>query len=259
MLGRFFSGARYLFDGFRLIAEPGLRWFLLVPIIANILLFALLFAWAKAMFSEGMTYLMSWIPEWLGFLEWAFWLIYFVAMILLIFYAFVSTANLIGAPFYGFLAEVVEQKLKGEKREEAMSAKELMLLVPRTVLRELRKLTYYIPRVLVLVILGLIPGINAIVALLWIVFSGWMMAVQYVDYPADNNNMSFGHLRKYLQQHRAAAMGFGLTTFALTLVPILNLFVLPAAVCGAVCFWVERNALNTTNHAVNSKALNQRD
>lgn len=241
MLGPFFTGARYLFDGFRLIAEPGLRWFLLVPVMANVLLFALLFAWAKAMYSEGMAYLMSWIPEWLGFIEWAFWLIYFMAMILLIFYAFVSTANLIGAPFYGFLAEVVEQRLKGEKSEQGMSFKETLILIPRTVTRELRKLAYYIPRILLLVILGLIPGINAVAALLWIVFSGWMMAVQYVDYPADNNQMSFNDLRGYLAQHRAAALGFGLTTFALTLVPILNLFVLPAAVCGAVCFWVERH------------------
>lgn len=240
MINRFFAGTSYLFEGFKIVCSPGFRWFLAVPIIANIILFSLLFVWAKALYNEGMTYLMSWIPEWLGFLEWAFWLIYFIAMILLIFYAFVSTANLIGAPFYGFLAEVVENKLAGKKDESPFTAKELLALIPRTIFRELRKLAYYLPRVAALFFLGLIPGLNALVAIIWIVFSGWMMAIQYVDYPADNNRMSFPDLRKFLAKDRASALGFGLCTFGLTLVPIINLVVLPAAVCGGVVYWLKQ-------------------
>ena len=74
------------------------------------------------------------------------------------------------------------------------------------------------------ILLGLIPGVNAVVALVWIMFSGWMMAIQYLDYPADNNGMSFPDMRDYLRQHRMAAFGFGILTFGLTLIPILNLF-----------------------------------
>lgn len=228
--------------GFTLIFQPGLRLYMLVPILANIALFVLLFAWAKAMFETGMDYLMAWIPEWLGFLEWAFWLVYFIAMLLLIFYAFVSTANFIGAPFYGFLAEVVEEKLAGKKDTPPPSFKDFVKLIPRTLGREVRKLMYYLPRLLLLFILGLIPAINAIVAVAWILFSGWMMAIQYIDYPADNNEYSFGELRSYLRQHSGAAWGFGLLTFSLTLVPIINIIVFPAAVCGAVRFWVNERS-----------------
>jgi len=240
MVTKFVSGSSDLFEGFKLVLSPGLRWFLIVPILANILLFILLFVWAKAMFSDGMEYLMAWVPEWLDFVAWLFWLLYGLAMVLLLFYAFVSTANFIGAPFYGFLAEAVEQRLTGKKNEEALSAKAILKLIPRTLFRELRKLAYYLPRILALFILGFIPGINAIVAVAWIVFSGWMMAIQYVDYTADNNNVSFCDLRKHLGQHRTAAFGFGITVFGLTLVPIINLIVLPAAVCGGVVFWVTR-------------------
>lgn len=228
-----------MLSGFRLILLPQFRWFLLVPVGANIVLFVLLFTWAKAMFSSGVTYLMGWIPEWLSFLEWAFWLIYVIAMGLLFFYAFVSSANLIGAPFYGLLAEVLEQKLTGVTNNDALSIKSVLKLIPRTIGRELRKLGYYLPRVLALVLLGLVPGVNAIVALVWIMFSAWMMAIQYIDYPADNNGASFQELRRFIAQYRFAAFGFGLCTLGLTLVPILNLFVLPAAVCGAVAFWVQ--------------------
>ncbi|KZY59272.1 hypothetical protein A3737_24255, partial [Oleiphilus sp. HI0065] len=169
MVNTFFTGSSHLMEGLKLALSPGLRWFLLVPLLANVALFILLFMWAQALYADGMAYLMSWIPEWLSFLEWAFWLIYLIAMILLVFYAFVSSANLIGAPFYGFLAEVVEQKLTGKKNDSAFTLPEILKLIPRTVFRELRKLMYYLPRVLALFVLGLIPGVNAIVAIVWIV------------------------------------------------------------------------------------------
>ena len=242
MVSTFFTGTSHLMEGLKLVLSPGLRLFLLVPILANIALFILLFMWAKTLYADGMAYLMSWIPEWLSFLEWAFWLVYLLAMVLLVFYAFVSSANLIGAPFYGFLAEVVEQRLTGKKNESAFTLKEILKLIPRTIFRELRKLMYYLPRVIALFILGLIPGVNAIAAVVWIIFSGWMMAIQYVDYPADNNGVSFDDLRKVLNQHKGAALGFGLCTFGLTLVPIVNLIILPAAVCGGVVFWVRRES-----------------
>ena len=246
MINKFFEGTSYLAEGFRLVLAPGLRWFLLVPIAANIALFVLLFMWAKSMYADGMTYLMSWVPEWLAFMEWAFWLVYIVAMIMLMFYAFVSTANLIGAPFYGFLAEIVEQRLTGEKSDEPMNLRTFIAMIPRTIFREIRKLMYYLPRVIALSILGFVPGVNAIVAVVWIIFSGWMMAVQYVDYPADNKGVSFDGVRRFLEQHRSASLGFGLITFGLTLVPVVNLITLPAAVCGGVVFWVRQNANLTT-------------
>jgi CysZ protein len=238
------QGFAYMLEGFKLIWKPGYRLFLLVPILANIALFALLIMWAKTLFSDGMGFLMGWIPDWLWFLEWIFWLIYFIAILMVIFYTFVAAANLLGAPFYGYLAERLEQDLSGHAKDEPFSWATLIKLIPRTVKRELQKLLYYLPRVIALLILGFIPGLNAIVAVVWIIFSAWMMAVQYIDYPADNNGMSFPDLRKYLKTHRWAALGFGAMAFGLTLIPILNLLALPAAVCGAVAFWVNQGARN---------------
>jgi CysZ protein len=76
------------------------------------------------------------------------------------------------------------------------------------------------------------------VAFVWFLFSAWMMAIQYVDYPADNNQISFKEMRKYLSKYRFTSLGFGMLAFGLTLLPILNFLALPAAVCGAVSFWV---------------------
>jgi CysZ protein len=112
-------------------------------------------------------------------------------------------------------------------------------MIPRTVLRELQKLWYFAPRILLVLILGFIPGLNAFAAILGVIFAGWMMAVQYIDYPADNHSLAFGAMRRYLEQHRLAVFGYGLLVFGLTLIPVINLIIFPAAVCGAVIFWVE--------------------
>jgi len=133
--------------------------------------------------------------------------------------------------------------------------KELIAMIPRTVKRELQKILYYLPRVIGLLILGLIPGLNIFAAFIWVLFSGWMMAIQYIDYPADNHKMSFPEMRRYLSSHRFTSLGFGMITFGATLVPLLNFFAMPAAVCGAVAFWInEKQALGDINLDLNIEA-----
>jgi len=253
MKGNLFRGFAYLIQGFHIVCQPGLRLFLLVPLSVNILLFALLIIWFQSLFSGWMNYLLSWLPEWLAFLEWFFWGLYLIVILMTIFYGFVAAANLLGAPFYGYLAEMTEKRLSGQTADTAFSWKELIALIPRTVKREFQKLAYYLPRVLLLFLLSLIPVVNAFVAVLWILFSGWMMAIQYIDYPADNHQMTFPDMRRYLSEHRLSALGFGLLAFGVTLIPVLNLLALPASVCGAVAFWANEQKGATPFH--NKQAL----
>lgn len=248
MNGNFFKGLGYMTQGFHIILQPGFRLFLLVPLLVNIILFTLMIMWAYSLIDGWMASLLAWLPEWLAFLEWLFWGAYLIVIVMTLFYGFVAAANLIGAPFYGYLAEKTEKHLSGQDSNEPFSWKELAAIVPRTVLREIQKILYYLPRVLGLFVLGLIPGINLIVAFIWVIFSGWMMAIQYIDYPADNHKMSFKDMRKYLAKYRFTSLGFGMLAFGLTLLPILNFLALPAAVCGAVSFWVnEPRAFTNVN------------
>jgi CysZ protein len=255
MNGNLVKGFAYLAQGFRILLQPGFRLFILVPLVVNVILFTLLILWANSMIDGWMATLLSWLPEWLAFMEWLFWLAYLIVILMTLFYGFVAAANLIGAPFYGYLAELTEQHLSDETLEQKFSWLTLAGMIPRTVVRELQKILYYLPRVLILLLLGLIPGINLIIALVWFVFSGWMMAIQYIDYPADNHQMSFKDMRRYLARHRLTSLGFGIFTFSLTLLPVLNLITLPAAVCGAVAFWVnEPRAFSNINMELDIEA-----
>jgi len=248
MNGNLFQGFSYLVQGFKIICQPGFRLFLLIPVLVNTLLFVLLIVWIKSLVSGWLSVLLSWIPEWLGFIEWLFWGIYLLVIGLTFLYTFVAAANLIAAPFYGYLAEKTEQHLTGKSIEEDFSWRKLVSLIPSTVKREVQKILYYLPRVIGLFVLGLIPGLNLLIAVIWILFSAWMMAIQYIDYPADNHNVRFPEMRQYLSSNRFTSLGFGLLTFGVTLIPLLNFIAFPAAVCGGVAFWVhEQSKQDNTN------------
>ncbi len=56
--------------------------------------------------------------------------------------------------------------------------------IPRIMKREWQKLARYLPRAIVLLLLYFIPGVGQTVApVLWFLFSAWMLAIQYCDYP----------------------------------------------------------------------------
>lgn len=69
-----------------------------------------------------------------------------------------------------------------------------------------------------------------------------MMAIQYCDYPMDNNKVSFKDMKEALKQRRLTSLGFGGLVSIGMMIPLVNLLIMPAAVVGATIFWVEEYA-----------------
>ena len=232
------SGPQYLRHGLSLVLSPGLRLFVLLPLLVNLIVFAVLIVLAVQQFGQWVDYFMPSLPDWLAFLEYLLWPLFVALVLLIVFFTFTLLANLIAAPFNGFLAEKVEVVVRGEDPFPTFRWGELAAMVPRTLGRELRKLAYFLPRALALLILSLIPGVNVLAAPLWLLFGIWMMAVQYIDYPADNNKLGWNEMLDWLRARRWQSLGFGGITYAALLVPGLNILMMPAAVAGATVFWV---------------------
>jgi len=236
------SGPQYLREGLKLVLSPSLRMFVLLPLAINLLLFGGLVYFAGHEFSLWLDALMPTLPSWLSFLSYILWPLFVALLLLMVFFTFTLVANVIAAPFNGFLAEKVEVVVRGQDPFPAFSWGELMAMVPRTFGREMRKLGYFLPRAIGLFILSLIPVVNVVAAPLWLIFGVWMMAIQYIDYPADNNKMSWQDMLAWLRSKRWQSLGFGGITYLALLIPGVNVLMMPAAVAGATLFWVrERN------------------
>lgn len=232
------SGPQYLREGLTLILSPGLRLFVLLPLAINLLVFIGLIVVSLQQFNGWVETFMPSLPSWLSFLEYLLWPLFVVLVLLMVFFTFNLVANIIAAPFNGFLAEKVEIVARGQDNFPAFSWSELFAMVPRTLNREMRKLGYFVPRSIALLILSFIPVLNIIAAPLWLLFGVWMMAVQYIDYPADNNKVSWPDMLAWLRAKRWQSLGFGGITYLALLIPFVNLLMMPAAVAGATLFWV---------------------
>ncbi|MCE0912906.1 sulfate transporter CysZ [Pseudomonas sp. NMI760_13] len=232
------SGPQYLREGLKLVLSPNLRLFVLLPLAVNLLLFGGLIYFAGHQFSLWVDTLMPTLPDWLSFLTYILWPLFVALVLLMVFFTFTLLANIIAAPFNGFLAEKVEVVVRGQDNFPPFSWAELVAMVPRTLSREMRKLGYFLPRAIGLFILSFIPVANVIAAPLWLVFGIWMMAIQYIDYPADNNKMSWQDMLAWLRQKRWQSMGFGGITYLALMIPGVNVLMMPAAVAGATLFWV---------------------
>lgn len=97
-----------------------------------------------------------------------------------------------------------------------------------------------------LLLLYFIPGVGQTVApVLWFLFSAWMLAIQYCDYPFDNHKVPFKTMREALRSRKVMNMQFGALTSLFTMIPVLNLVILPVAICGATAMWSIAIAIDT--------------
>lgn len=233
------KGFGYLVEGLRLIRIAGLRRFVFVPLLVNTVLFTGLMFAAVSGFEQLLDYLLSFLPKWLHWLQYLLWPLFAASVLLILVYSFTLMANLIAAPFNGVLAEAVEKHLTGQALDQTGNWRALLQDILPSLLSELQKLGYFALRALPLLLLFIIPGINLAAPLLWIIFSAWMLALEYADYPLGNQGLKFRDQRPRLRERQLLSLGFGLAVLGMMLIPIVNFFAMPAAVAGATALWVK--------------------
>jgi len=230
------SGFFLPFHGLRLLFSPGLRRFVAIPLLLNILIFAALAYVAGIYFDEFMD---RWLPSqsWLEFLRWILWLLFAVAYALALFYGFTMIANLIAAPFNGILAARIEEKLTGTRPAEADES--LLKAVGPAIAGEIGKIVYFGTRAIPLLLLFFVPGLNILVSIGWVIFGLWFLAIEYADYPMGNHAIKPKAQREHLRRKRFRSLAFGAGVTVMMLIPILQFAAMPAAVAGATRLWVD--------------------
>ncbi len=229
------SGAGYVLEGIRLIARPGLRRFVIIPVLVNILVFSGAIYFGVTQFESLMAHLTAQVPAWLGWLEWLIWPVFILLLLVVVFYGFSLVANLIASPFNSLLAEKVERLLTGQPLNQGSDSARLLAELVPTLLDEIGKILYALLWAIPFLILLFVPVVGPV---LWFLYTAWMLVVGYSDYPMGNHGLKFSEMRQRLRRRRVLSLGFGAATAGLGMVPVINFILMPAAVAGATAMWV---------------------
>ena len=236
----------YFLNAWKMAREPGLRRWVLLPLAFNISLFGLLY-WLIG----------GWLAAWIGALGagveltggWAFlngvidagiWLLQALAWLsLLMLFAstFTIAVQLVAAPFMGLLAEQIDRRVS----DSPLAEESIPAMIRRTFRRELRKTWDWLWRTLLVglgvLVLMLVPGLNVLAPLIWFLWSGWLLGLQYVDYGADTRQVPFLSMKAAARRSWWLVLTFGSLTLLLTMVPLVNLTIMPVAVIAGVMIW----------------------
>lgn len=227
MLKKF--GIYYIIYGIKMLRFSEIRTFILIPLAINILIFAIATSYVWYRTSELAEYVEFELPDWLSFCQYLVIPLVLLVFMVLSYYLFATVAGILAAPFNGILAGKADEIIQ-QRRLKDESVSTTLKDVPRIIAHILRVLAYTLPRMLLALLMLLIPVVGYIC---WLVFSGWIVAIGYLDCAGDNHHKSLKSLVESMRVNRTACIGFGISVYFMMLIPFLNLFVIPAAVCGS--------------------------
>jgi CysZ protein len=237
------NGVQYLLEGCRLMRVAQLKRYFVIPLLLNILLFSVFIWFSVHYYAEFNQWAISFLPDWLQWLSWLMWIIFAIAYFFLVSYLFTVVATFVASPFNSFLSEKVICHYQHQVVEnEDVFWLAILKEIPRSLRREWQKLFYYLPRAILLFICFFIPVINFFVPIAWFLFNAWMFSLQYADYAVENQKQAFYITRQGLREELPGTLGFGIAISLITLLPILNLIIMPIAVAGASAMWLQQTS-----------------
>lgn len=233
----FIAGFKYVFTSFGVIFRPGVRFFTLIPLLINAIVFAGAITYGVTLLND---FINTWLSGWWEWVRWLLWPLFVIVAMTVIFFCFSIVANLLGAPFNGFLAAAVEYHMTGVNPGTGGGLAQLPGEIKKAALSEGRKFIYFMLRVVPLILLFFIPFIQFAAPFIWVLFGAWMFALEYLDYPMGNQGIAFPEQKNMLWQRRRLTLGFGMGVLLLTMIPVVNFLAMPVGVCAATRLYVDR-------------------
>ena len=148
------------------------------------------------------------------------WTFVLVSRVIAFYLAFMLVYTL-SAPAYVFLSTATEKKQNGEAFEEdaAFTLKGIIT----DILEGLKIGLLGLVVTIVALTVGFIPLIGQVVVLLLYTYYS---ALMFLDYPTSRRRWSLGRKIGWLNQHRLAAFHLGILPAVVSLIPILNIFLM---------------------------------
>tara|TARA_B110000003_G_C16640604_1_gene530000 strand:+ start:2115 stop:2831 length:717 start_codon:yes stop_codon:yes gene_type:complete len=234
-----------MIEGLRTLWRRDIRWLVLIPLLINIVLFAVGTGFAASWLQNWITTITTSVPDWLQWLAWAIWFLFTILALAIYSFTFTILANLVGSPFYGVIAQRVIVAEVADNQSNALNEIGLLRGAWNSLVRELQLIGYFLPRTVVVgimaVMLSFIPVVNLLAPIIAGGWAAWCLCLQYLDYAADSQGVTFLALRKKVSGNRLNSIGFGLSAMLASAIPLVNLVMLPASVVAGSLLWCRQH------------------
>ncbi len=228
-------GGKFLFR------HPRLLPFALIPILINIVLFAIGFylslsyfnRWLEALIPDGNAW--YWIA-----LVYLLTVLVVLVLLLIIVLSFTILANIIASPFNDALSARTESLALGREAGAPFSLVDILREMGRTVIEEFKKILFYLIAVGLLLFLNFIPVLGqALYGFLFTVLTIVWLGLSFLDYAMARHDYRFGGKLAFIRSNFLPVFGYGAGIFAGALIPIFNLAMIPMAVVGGTLLFLD--------------------
>jgi CysZ protein len=241
IMQRFMAGLRMPFEAWAELKAIRGRRFIIIPVFINILLAVLIFryglsGWIVQLLVDLLDARLDGVWQWLVSLAN---IIFNVIAFIMVSVIAVRVGTIIGSPFYGFVAERIDDKyLSGET-------------VPHvTVLQSIRNALWYEGRKLVLVIvlsligfaLEFIPVLGVFIGSVFVFVSLTIVTLlDYTDVPLSRRSILFRQRFALFRQYLPEILGFAVIMVPLSTVPVVNFVAVPLGITAGALLFVKYN------------------
>lgn len=235
-MSSFLAGLAAPWQGLFLILRPGMRRYVALPLLLNVLVYSAGIYWLLVQFSSLVD---QWFPWWLAWLEWLLWPIMALALLFMALFTFARICHVLCAPFATKLCQAI-LRMQEDTPLSVAAARGQGRGAVASIGHEILKLGLFLLWFVPLSALSVIPFLGLPAALALLSISVYWNALEYIDYPLAEIGMPLAELRRQIHDQPMLMLGFGFGQTLLLLCPVINLASVPAGVAGATRMCMSR-------------------
>jgi CysZ protein len=262
--GGFVAGFTYPFRALIFLQRSPQLWpCVLVPIVINLLLgvglyIGLLFpAWgAIDLWTSGLpqglaqwlthtpdrvAQALAWLPVWAGVVDDVLRWVLAAALLIVTGLLLVQFGAILGAPWYGNLAEQIERLRVGQLPPAPMNLAVALRDIGRAIAFQVKKLFLAIVLLIPLLLCNFVPVLGSGVASMGgTLLAALLVCLDFLDAPLERRKLSFRHKLSLVGRTLPASLSFSLVCLGLVSMPFLNLLAVPLCVVAGTLFSCDR-------------------
>lgn len=237
----FLQGASYPIQAVGLLASKlSLLKYVIIPILVNIFVGAALYAGLLAAGMNTIDQLTAGMPGWAAILAIVLKAVLVVILFVAIGFVLLRFGVVLGAPWYGQLAESIERLTIGGQVSPPLTLAAIARDLWQALMFELKKLLLLIGCGIPILLLNFIPVAGSLlVVIASTMLSAIIVCLDFFEPSLSRRYLAFRKKLDLIRRTFPASAGFGLFGLLLVAIPFLNLLAIPVCVAGGTLFFCE--------------------